>query len=297
MTTEIGVAELTVAQVEAQIAQVGDVETLLHLSREEADGPHRRGVLNAIQNRIGAVMVERQSGPLAPVDPANAVDPYGPAAFRQPEPLVPVGAGSPLTTEMMKLAANDQVTETTQDIFDLASNQAKRDEQAIAAGTITHRSAPLVLLYAPTDHGFVPTTVPAGNVLDCLKRGFSAVCPDCGRDNCRVNGDQNDCPAIEARKFAWCPVGRHKRIYDPLPPRRKDGRAAAVAVAVVVDENEVALPQYDGLAPEARIKARMDQHLLAYHPEEAAAMGLVAQSPRERIAGSPQLGPNVPGEA
>jgi len=268
----------TVKDIEQEIAGIHDVPTLLRMSQEEDAGPHRRGVLNALQSRIGQVVMESQQD----IAPAPANDP---AEMRF------AGIPSSLPSSISMLSGiQDELVETVEDLFAVEANRALRDEgdTPVTGGSVTHRSTPIVTLYLPTDQGYSPRQVPATNVLMLLRSGWLDRCPDCHRPDCRLNGDLNDCPAVPKRQFAWCPVGRHKRIYDPTPPK-----GVTVVLDAAADENEIVLDTYSNLPPEARIRARLEQHLFAYHPEEASALGLRPQSPRDRLAGAPQLGAEV----
>jgi hypothetical protein len=103
----------------------------------------------------------------------------------------------------------------------------------------------------------------------------SAVCWDCGRDDC--GEDINDCTGRPKRKFRTCPVATcRKRVYDPLPTGRHiegDGMTARPNEQGS-DEGEIDDDAYANTTVEVRTKVALDRHIIGYHEQEAITFGL-----------------------
>lgn len=238
---------------------IGALDSLQALGAAERQGENRSGVLNLIQNRIGQVVMETGGAVSQPISPEL----------------------------MALLQASGEIVETTEDIFASDANRRLHEEgeHAIVRGTVTTRTARKVTVFVPTDMGYVPRLIKRAGLGQALKGGARTACPDCGRTDCcvdprtgRFSGDWNACAGRPKRPFMRCPRCA-KRFHDLLPTGQVAEREA--------DAMEIASTTYAQVSPEKRIQARMDQHLLAYHPEEAAAFGIVPQNPRDRVAGAP----------
>lgn len=234
------ILESPMREIMPAINAITDVPTLAALGQQERAGAARVGVLNAIQGRIGAVMLAQ-----GPADPGGTVE----------------------------------------DLLDMPGNRemvANGEQTAIVSGKVTTNHPARVPLWFKGLHAYMPRLVAAGGVAEAIRAGAFDYCPDCGMRDCgllpdgRPSGNVNACPARENKvAFSRCPVCS-KRVFDP----------GAAAMQQPTEDGEIVVESYGNLPPEARIKARAQQHILAYHPEEASAYGITPQTPRDRIAGS-----------
>lgn len=254
------------AAVERALTEVADVGDLLALSREEQGGQARKGVLNAIQNRIGAVVTEGGRVP-------HQVD--GLDLF---------------------LAESGGAMVTREDIRSVAGNAEV--DAPVTGGTVEHRTAKRVVMYFPEKGvGYLPKLIPSTNIAICLQGGARHACPDCGRRDCswvlNPNGtltvDPNECTGRPRRKFTRCPVCA-RTFYDLAPVRGQTLPAAALA-----DEDELDLGSYADTTPEARLRVRMHRHAAAAHPDEAEALGIRVDRRGEGFGGRPTVSTVVAG--
>jgi len=252
MTAEIERDILTESArvIEGHLQNVYDISELQILGRRERSESDRRGVLNAIQNRIGVLMMESMP----------------------PEPSLDL----PESSEVDGLALSDRTLEalnstdrdvSIEDIMEMEGNSDLKDNTLVQQGRIEHTAPKKIRLYAASEHGWLPRIVPVTNVRMCLKNGMRTHCGDCGRINCMANGDINDCPGRAQRAFARCPVCA-KKVFDPLPLN------AAATSESEAEEGEVVIDRYASLPPKARIEAKLESHLQAWHPQEGRAYGV-----------------------
>ncbi len=177
---------------------------------------------------------------------------------RMKAPQVTIGP----TEEQLIIAQHQGKIDVSQeDIFELAS---KREAGQEDSGSITHQRPGTVRLYKPTARGYSPRNVPVTNLPSLLANGWKSKCPDCGGD---CGPDPNACPGREKMGFRVCPVPScGKKIHD---------FQAEEAVEVDVDPNLIKDGAYIESTPATRTKAAMDIHILARHPQEARAAGLI----------------------
>ena len=185
---------------------------------------------------------------------------------------------APNSAQVLLAKRGNETTEETQDLrAALGAAGAGADMHAGDQGSIAHVTPALVTVWKPGPQGYRPVLVPSSNLSVVLDAGFLPYCPDCGRDEC--GGGVNDCPERTTRQFARCPICR-KRVYDYAI-------TAPVIPEDVQDPNEIVDLGYLEPTPERRIRALLDQHMLAYHPREGAALGLRTQNPAAPAAGAP----------
>lgn len=200
---------------------------------------------------------------------------------------------TPTAEQMLIAAAQGNVAMTNEDIFTMQAAGTDGRPTAVAqrepehqAATITHQTAGKVRVYKPTPQGYSPRIVPASNLPMLIRAGWLAACPDCGRANCSVNGDLNDCPAREPRRFRTCPISTcRKRIWDPIAI----GQVEFDEEGHERDPNEINDGAYDLSTPETRTLAMWRAHMLAFHPQESPTYGVYAD--RVPVTGlNPQVG-------
>lgn len=177
--------------------------------------------------------------------------------------------------EEIALAYNDlDSVETTESLESLG--QEVPDE--IVRGAVTHKGPKYITLY---DREGRSRLIPAPNLRVCLANGLSLRCPLCkGR---HTDLGPNACPAQAKLMYTVCPVaecngGNPKTIYDSRALVEADGKAGkAPGSERGQAENDDPLRLDFGVpnTAEARVRARLEQHVLAYHPTHARIMGLL----------------------
>lgn len=162
---------------------------------------------------------------------------------------------------------------TSEDLRDVVDKETMGDDK----GSVSHTKPGLVRVYKPTPYGYKAREIPVTNLAQALKGGFLAHCPDCnaaGIDGQDCGDAPNDCPSREKRMYRTCPVPQcGKKVYDYLQD---------VEVAEDDDPMKIVDDAYLQSTPELRTKSVLDKHMLALHPNEAAAAGIVA--PARRVA-------------
>ena len=180
--------------------------------------------------------------------------------------------------ELLLAEADNARSTTTESAFNAQGAAVSRSAEHQGA-TVTHTTSALRRAYKPTPQGYTPRNVAAANLPMLIRQGWLAACPDCGRANCGVDGNLNDCTGRPPRAYRTCPecrithadgtVGEY-RIWDDLP-------IGAPKLAGGNDPNEIR----DGLSasstPATRTEALWRAHMLAYHPQEAPTYGVYAQ--------------------
>lgn len=152
------------------------------------------------------------------------------------------------------------VTNKPEDLYALTG--AERVE-TIKGGSVSHRGPQRVVMY---DSQGRPSYVTTNNLLESRGGGLRLTCPLCGSEHANPD-DPNSCPAQEKLKWGRCPMPQcGKRIHDDL-------REGTVTEQLGDDPNQVALAFTS--TPESRIKARVEQHVVVYHPRLAQEMGLM----------------------
>jgi len=185
---------------------------------------------------------------------------------------------APSAEQMMIAQAQQQGPQVlTQDLRNVQGNESMGDD----AGTVSHTKANRVRVYKPTAYGFKPKIIPVTNLGMVIKNGWLPHCPDCnpsGLDGADCGDGVNDCPAKEKRQFRVCPVPQcGKRVYD----YEQD-----IAKLEENDPEQIEDDAYMQSTAALRTKAVLDKHMLARHPNEAAAAGIVAPAQRERQVSS-----------
>lgn len=163
--------------------------------------------------------------------------------------------------------------ETIEDIYTLT--ETERDDPK-DRGTVTHSTPGKVRVFKPmADGSYAPKDIPRQNLGFVLREGWKAKCPACKRAEC--TGRPNECPARESVGFRRCPLEVcGKAIFDnPV--------ALAQAQRKTTDPNEIVDDAYVKATPAQRTRALLDRHILAYHPSEAAFLGVAVTNPRGEL--------------
>lgn len=150
------------------------------------------------------------------------------------------------------------------------------------------KNAGSMKLFKKLSYGWKPVIVPKGSVNACIESGaFRLVCGDCGRTDCGL--DPNSCTGREALANMRCPVCR-KRMYDTAVQDVDDEDLA---------EGEIRDESYHQSTPLQRLRVKLDNHIVQFHPAYAQERGLltaqslqvipaqvvVAQAPAPQAAG------------
>ncbi len=139
--------------------------------------------------------------------------------------------------------------------------------------TVTHTKTGRTRVYKPTAYGYKARYIPNTNVPMALSNGFLAKCPDCGGE---CGDGVNDCPNRPKRMYRICPVPQcGKQIFD-FEQKDIDALEGDEGDPMAIKDDA-----YMQSTPELRTKAVMDKHMLAIHPNEAAAAGILAPAQRE----------------
>lgn len=175
-------------------------------------------------------------------------------------------APPPTSRQLAKARLKGKVTETTSYV----------DEDTRASGdrvNVTTGRPGMITLYRPTDYGWMPQEVPETRLDTCLDAGWATECQDC-RGHCGQGEDRadlNSCPGRELRQYDFCPRCS-KKFFDPQPDPKLNTR-------IVEDENRVSVyGSRDVTTPAIRIRANIDEHILAYHPNDAPTYGIAARA-------------------
>ena len=188
-----------------------------------------------------------------------------------------------ISSEEMLLAEAADARETTTENAFASPAAAQHRSSEHEGATVTHSSPGLRRAYKPTPLGYMPRNVSASNLPMLIRQGWLAACPDCGRANCGVDGNLNDCTGRPNRAYRTCPIDTcGYQIWDPLP-------IGVVAVDRAADPNEIKDGLADQSTPASRTEALWRAHILGYHPQEAPTYGVYTQV--GMIAGmQPQVG-------
>ena len=186
-----------------------------------------------------------------------------------------------------KAARARRPSPTEQFLIEKENRVEETHERAIGTDgevqNFTHTGAALVVLYFPTSWGWESREVPSTNVRMCLGAGARIDCGDC-HDNCSpdpMNPQYNNCEGRDKFATRQCQIcGR--LVYD--------FGARSVNADLLTEVNEGRMQDSDGTliednsyvlaTPAARTKSNLDQHILAYHPSDAASLGLGIPDPR-----------------
>ena len=196
---------------------------------------------------------------------------------RKVTPIAP-GARRPTVTERF-LAMN----------FNAEEEEVETTSSSDGAVTTKHTGAKLVLLYKATTWGWESVLVPSTNLNMLLGNGFRVDCGDCN-GNCSPDPGSaayNGCPGRP--KFATMSCGICGKVaYDfgarvvhpDLLPQRPNPNLEAIKE--MNEGTDVGEGVYTQATPRARLKAVMDNHIMAFHESDAASLGLMAPDPRLR---------------
>jgi hypothetical protein len=138
--------------------------------------------------------------------------------------------------------------------------------------TFTHKGPKLVVLYRQATWGWESVEVPSSNLTMCLGAGMKVNCGDCGGD-CSpdpMRPTPNACPARQKFATRRCPIC-NKSVFD---------FGARTAIEMSKDDTDIDDGAYTQATPELRTRSVMDQHIMAFHPADAASLGLSGQDPR-----------------
>ncbi len=281
------VLELSAPKIGDTVAEMSDLPLLGELRARESAGQNRSTALAAIDKRLGQVFAQQ-----AGIDKREQLTPEEATEIGQAttaddltpqDALEQAGADDPA----LELMAESGITESvTEPLLQAIGSDEADEENAIEGGTQTHRTAKRVLMYHPTDqYGYMPTLVPASNLVMLLRAGYKAKCPDCG-DKCRVRGimpnntlilEPNGCSGRIDIPFVRCPVCR-RTFYDMVQWRI----APVERIGDEPDEMELELDDAANMTPENRLRIQRNSHILAVHPGDAPMFGLQLTSPKTR---------------
>mgnify|MGYP001588896669 FL=1 len=171
---------------------------------------------------------------------------------------------SDILIEQIASAIPDE--ETVEDLFDsgLAASEGLTRETPRDRLEISHtRPGRAIMWKTDRQTGRVyRRTVPTRNMLANIRNGWSMTCPFCGDEECSDN--PNECPGREKSVNIRCTVcGR--RFFDPGPDLQIEELAGDEAELHDADLIET---------PEQRVRRMRNDHIIAYHPSRARALGL-----------------------
>jgi hypothetical protein len=205
----------------------------------------------------------------------------------EPEPVVPVaplaapqmvdqpqtapGAERPSEADVAISQFGDKRQTSVTDAYEELEGVTRTNEGDQM--NVTHSTAASVILYKPTLDGnghimkgaWRPVKVRASNMRDAYSHGFRSSCPDCGG---HCTEAINSC-AAKQRLYMRCPESScRKQIADTYND--------ALGVVVEDDPDDPLMLTYEltNLTPEQRVKAKVDDHLRAFHPASARARGI-----------------------
>lgn len=150
-----------------------------------------------------------------------------------------------------------------------------------SVATFTHKGSKLVVLYRPTTWGWESVQVPSPNVSMLLRSGMRPTCGDCDGD-CSPDPmapTPNACPGRDKFSTRRCPICT-KTVYDFSSRIVHPDAAIPMADEEENEGTEINDGAYTLATPAARTKTVLDQHILAYHPADAASLGLGTPDPR-----------------
>ncbi len=164
------------------------------------------------------------------------------------------------------LLAEQQASGPVRTQEDLRELIGKEEQDLVDSGTVTHERPGRVAVWKETPQGWQRREIPGTALNQALANGFKARCPDCGGE---CGDGVNDCPSREDTPFRKCPVCA-RPIFDLDIQQDTIGEA---------DEAEIRDESFSQTTPTVRTKVKLEQHMLAYHPAEAAAYGIVRPTP------------------
>ena len=175
----------------------------------------------------------------------------------------PVAAAA---TPEQVLIAKQQATAPVRTQEDLRELIGKEEQELVEKGTVTHQRPDRVAVWKQTRNGWQRREIPGTALNQALASGFKARCPDCGGE---CGDGVNDCPGRENTAFRRCPVCA-RPIFDLEIQHDTEGEA---------EEAEIRDESFSQTTPTVRTKVKLEAHMIAYHPAEAQAYGIVRPSP------------------
>ena len=170
---------------------------------------------------------------------------------------------------LMQMAESMATEDTVEDL--LLSDTAKAigyEKQSPEHAVSLHHVRPgkIIMFKVDRENGrVIRRPVPSKRMLENLKDGWLATCPDCHTD-CSPN--PNECPTrVATRDFklnTQCPVC-NKTFYDPGAIKKRAANAA--------DPGSIDFEDYND-SPQTRLKSMRDDHIRAWHPTIGRRMGL-----------------------
>ena len=170
---------------------------------------------------------------------------------------------------LMQLAESMATEDTVEDL--LVSDTAKAigyEKQGPEHAVSIHHVRPgkIIMFKVDRENGrVIRRPVPSKRMLENLKDGWLATCPECHTD-CSPN--PNECPARVAtgdfKLNTKCPVC-NKTFYDPGATKRRAANAT--------DPGSIDFEDYND-TPQTRLKGMRDDHIRAWHPTIGRRMGL-----------------------
>lgn len=167
----------------------------------------------------------------------------------------------PTEEQLIIAQSQGKIDVSQEDIYELATRREAGQEDS---GSITHQRPGMVQVYKPTPWGYSPRSIPVTNLPNVLSQGWKPKCPDCGGS---CTAEPNSCPGRDPMAYRICPVaGCRKKVYDFQHTETEETSD---------DPNLIQDEAYIQSTPAARTKAGLDVHILARHPTEARAAGLI----------------------
>lgn len=183
-------------------------------------------------------------------------------------------AAPPSARQLFQAGIKKRPVTTVEDIFQFADPNDREARGPDDHGSISHTTMPKVTMWKPNPpFGWTPREVPVANIGMLLDNGWAPRCPDCGTADC--TSDPNSCSGRSPLAYRECPVC-NKKVFDNVA-----FESDLNADDEEPDPNKIADDAYITATPASRTKARLDRHMLGFHPEEAAARGLIPQTPRD----------------
>lgn len=147
--------------------------------------------------------------------------------------------------------------------------------------TFRHTGSKLVVLYRPVSWGWESVQVASSSMPDLLRNGMRTNCGDCN-GYCSpdpMNPTPNACPGREKFATRRCPVCTNGHVVYDYGARKVNTEFIPEAPQDGNEGTDIDDGAYSLATPAARTKADLDRHMLAYHPDEAAALGLRTPTP------------------
>ena len=161
-------------------------------------------------------------------------------------------------------------------------NQEVSEDRSMSAGVlVTHKTKGMVVIYHPVTWGWESVKVPIPSLASCLNRGFTVECGDCG-GNCSpdpMNPTPNACPGRAKFATRRCPKCT-KLIYDFDARNIHPVALENQVLGRDTEEADIQDDSYERATPASRTKAKLDEHILAYHPSDATVYGIGGADPR-----------------